>query len=43
MLYNKLKRQLPRKMTVVTITVVVQANTAGEQHVDVEFHSFLYD
>jgi len=25
----------------VTITVVVQVNTAGEQHVDVEFHSFL--
>jgi len=26
----------------VTITVVVQVNTAGEQHVDAEFHSFLY-
>ena len=25
-----------------TITVVDQVNTAGEQHVDVEFHSFLY-
>jgi len=26
----------------ITITVVVQVNTAGKQHVDVEFHSFLY-
>jgi len=50
MLYNKLKRHLSpekwpnRKLAckTVTITVVVQVNTAGEQHVDVEFHSFLY-
>jgi len=26
----------------VTIAVVVQVNTAGEQHMDVEFHSFLH-
>jgi len=24
----------------VTITVVIQVNTAGKQHVDVEFHPF---
>jgi len=26
----------------VAISVMVQVDTAGEQHVDVEFHSFLY-
>ena len=32
-------RKLTRKT--VTITVVVQVNAAGEQHVDVEFHSVI--
>jgi len=34
----------PEKLTckTATVTVVVQVNTAGEQHVDVEFHSFLH-
>ena len=51
MLYDKLK-QRPRdplsekwpsqKLTCKTVTVVVQANTAGKQHVDVEFHPLLY-
>ena len=26
----------------VAITVVIQINTPGEQHVDVEFHSFFH-
>ena len=48
MLCNKFKRHLEKcpnqKLTrkTVTITVVVQVNTAGEQHVDVEFHSLIY-
>ena len=45
MLNDTSPEKLPRqKLTcrTVTITVVVQVNTAGEQHVDVEFHSFLH-